>query len=80
MVVTLTSKRQVTFPAAVLEKLGVKAGARLEIIPSPHGFLIRPQRVNDSMLAPLKGHIRGKIKPLNLEAFRSQSYDPSLRD
>ena len=46
MVVKITAKRQVTFPAAVLEALGVGPGDRLELHEGPDGFLLRPQRID----------------------------------
>lgn len=79
MLVTVTSKRQVTFPARVLDALGVKPGDRLELQPGPDGFLLRAKRVDASRLAPL----RGKLKPAPafvLHAFREQAHDPALRD
>ena len=43
MIVKITSKRQVTFPARVLEAMGVKPGDQLELTESPDGFILRPQ-------------------------------------
>ena len=42
MLVRITSKRQVTFPARVLDALGVKPGDRLELREGPDGFSITP--------------------------------------
>ncbi len=80
MIAKITSKRQVTFPAAVLDALGVGPGDHLEIQPSPEGFLIRPRRVDRSRLAPLRPLIRPGTPPFDLETFRRQSHDRSLRD
>lgn len=44
MIVKLTSKRQVTFPASVLKVLGVGPGDRLELLESANGFLLHPSR------------------------------------
>ena len=54
MVVKITAKRQVTFPAAVLDALGVGPGDRLELQEGPDGFLLRPQRIDFASLAPLR--------------------------
>ena len=80
MVVRVTSKRQVTFPAAVLDALGVGPGDRLELQEGPDGFLIRPQRIDIASLAPLRDKIRRDPGPFDLEGFRSQPHDPTLRD
>ena len=50
MHVTLTAKRQVTFPAKVLAELGVAPGDRLEIVRGRNGFTIRPMRIDVSRL------------------------------
>jgi AbrB family looped-hinge helix DNA binding protein len=80
MLVKITAKRQVTFPAKVLDALGVKPGDRLELLEGPDGFLLRPQRVDPTRLAPLRGKLQRGAGTFDLDAFREQSRDPSLRD
>ena len=80
MVVRITAKRQVTFPAAVLEALGVAPGDRLELQEGPDGFLLRPQRIDFASLAPLPDKIRRDPGLFDLEDFRNQPHDPALRD
>ncbi|MCY4482079.1 MAG: AbrB/MazE/SpoVT family DNA-binding domain-containing protein [Spirochaetaceae bacterium] len=80
MVVKVTAKRQVTFPAAVLEAIGVGPGDRLELHEGPDGFLLRPQRIDFDSLAPLRDKVRRDAGPFDLEEFRSQPHDPALRD
>jgi AbrB family looped-hinge helix DNA binding protein len=80
MLVKVTAKRQVTFPAQVLEALGVKPGDRLELLESAEGFLLRPQQVDPSRLAPLRGKLRRGAGTFSLEAFRGQAHDSALRD
>ena len=80
MIVTITSKRQVTFPARVLNALGVRPGDQLELEEGPDGFTLRPRRINPARLAPLRGKIRGDGDPFDLESFRDQPHDPALRD
>ena len=80
MIVTITSKRQVTFPARVLNALGVRPGDQLELEEGPDGFTLRPRRINPARLAPLRGKIRGDGGPFDLESFRDQPHDPALRD
>ena len=80
MVVKITSKRQVTFPARVLAALGVQAGDRLELQEAPDGFLLRPRRIDPARLAPLRGKLRRGQGTFNLEAFREELHDPAVRD
>ncbi|WP_084318652.1 AbrB/MazE/SpoVT family DNA-binding domain-containing protein [Deferrisoma camini] len=80
MLLKITSKRQVTFPARVLEALGVKPGDRLELQESPEGYILRPRRIDPSRLAPLRDKLRRGKGTFDLEAFRNEPYDPSLRD
>ena len=80
MVVKITSKRQVTFPARVLTALGVQAGDCLELHEGPDGFLLRPRRIEPARLAPLRGKLRQGKGTFSLETFREQSHDPALRD
>lgn len=80
MHVTLTSKRQVTFPAAVLAELGVAPGDRLEIVRGPDGFILRPKRIDVARLALLRDKVKPNTKPFDIGAFRKQTYDPAFRD
>ena len=80
MLVTVTSKRQVNFPAHVLASLGAKPGGRIELTPSPQGFILRAKVVDASRLAPLQGSLGEIEQPFDINAFRDQSYDAALRD
>ena len=80
MLVKITAKRQVTFPAQVLDALGVKPGDRLELLEGPEGFLLRPQRIDPARLAPLQGKLQRGAGTFNLGTFREQAHDPALRD
>ena len=80
MLVKVTSKRQVTFPARVLDALGVGPGDHIELEEGPGGFLLRPKRLDPTLLAPLRGKVRPDAAPFDVETFRSQPHDPSLRD
>ncbi len=80
MLIRITSKRQVTFPAHVLDTLGLQSGDYLELIESPEGFLLKPRRVDLTALAPLRNKLsKGKGK-FDLAKFREQAHDPALRD
>jgi len=80
MIVKITSKRQVTFPARVLEAMGVKPGDHLELTESPDGYLIRPRRIDYSRLGTLQDKIAPGHPPFDIRKFREQAYDPALRD
>ena len=80
MIVKITSKRQVTFPARVLDALGVGPGDQLEIVEGPDGFALKPRRIDLSRLGTLRDKIRRGRGTFDLQNFREQSYDPSLRD
>lgn len=80
MFVKITAKRQVTFPARVLEALGVKPGDRLELEEGPDGFILRARQVDRTRLAPLRDKLRRGKGTFDLEAFRSKSHDRALRD
>jgi len=80
MIVKITSKRQVTFPAQVLDALGVGPGDQLELEEIPDGIILRPRRIDYSKLGSLKDKIDPTIEPFDIEKFRSELYDPSLRD
>ena len=80
MYVKITSKRQVTFPARVLEALGVRPGDQLELREGPNGFLLRPRRLDPSRLAPLQGKLRRGHGTFDIERFREEAHDPTLRD
>ena len=78
MIVKITAKRQVTFPARVLDAMGVGPGDSLELEEGPDGFILRPRRIDYSLLGTLKvpsGH-----PPFDMREFREQGYDPALRD
>jgi len=80
MIVKVTTKRQVTFPARVLEALGVQAGDRLELHENDQGFLLRPQRIDRTRLAPLRAKLRKGKGTFGIESFRRQPHDHALRD
>ena len=80
MFVKITSKRQVTFPARVLETLGVKAGDRLELLESPEGYVLRARRIDRSRLSPLQSRLRRGKGAFDLEKFRSKPHGRTLRD
>jgi AbrB family looped-hinge helix DNA binding protein len=80
MFVKITAKRQVTFPARVLETLGVKPGDRIELEEGPDGFVLRARHVDRARLAPLRGKLRRGIGTFDLEAFRNKPHARTLRD
>ena len=80
MVLKITSNREVTLPSEVLDAMGVNPGDHLEIIEGPDGFILKPRRIDYSSLGTLKDKIPPGHPPFDIESFREQPYDPSLRD
>ncbi len=80
MIIKITSKRQVTFPARVLDAMGVGPGDHLELDEGPDGFILRPRRIDRTRLAPLNNQIPTGLPPFDVGKFREESYDPALRD
>ena len=80
MLVKITAKRQVTFPARILDAMGAKPGDYLEVCPAPGGFLLKPRRIDESRLAPLKELIPADHPTFNISDFREATYAPELRD
>lgn len=80
MQATITSKRQVTFPSAVLQQLGVGPGDRIELVASPEGYLLRAKRVDHTKLAPLRDRVKPGTPAFELKTFRQQGYEKALRD
>ena len=80
MLVKITAKRQVTFPARVLNALGVKPGDRIEIEEGPDGFMLRPRHIDLTRLAPLRNKLPRGRGSFDLNTFRSKPYDRTFRD
>ena len=80
MIVKITSKRQVTFPARVLDALGVGPGDQIELTEGPDGFVLRPRRIDYARLGTLRDKIPSGHPPFDIETFRREPYDPALRD
>ena len=80
MFVKITAKRQVTFPARVLEALGVKPGDRIELEEGSEGFFLRMRHIDRARLASLRGKLRRGEGSFDLEAFRDKPHARTLRD
>jgi len=83
MQITLTSKRQATFPMEVCEAMRLMPGDRLELVAGPRSdeWVLRPIRIRHEQLAPLKGKLPRGTRSFNLEVFRKSAKDYApLRD
>ena len=80
MLVRVTSKRQVTFPARVLDALGVRPGDRIELQEGPDGFILRPRRIDFDRLGTLRSRLCGGQRAFDVGAFRDEPHGPALRD
>jgi len=79
MFLKITSKRQVTFPKRVMEKLHLHEGDILYVSETDGGILIQPHRFDVSKLAPLKAKIPSDLPPPDFDAIRHAALDPHLR-
>ena len=70
MLVKVTSKRQVTFPAKVLDELGVKPGDQIELVEGPDGYLLKPRRIDYSKLGTLNYLVKPDTPPFDIRKFR----------
>ena len=80
MLLKITSKRQVTLPAHVLDAMGVGSGDRLQLLPGPDGYLLRPRRIDYSRLGTLREKIPDGHPSFSIRTFREKPYDPALRN
>ena len=76
----MTTKKPKRGPGHALKALGVDPDDLLELEESADGFVLRPRRLDPSLLAPLRAKIRPDVGAFDVGACRRQPYDPSLRD
>ena len=69
MIATVTSKGQVTLPATLREKLGIRAGSKLDFSISPEGHL--EVEVMRGTLDDLKGILPKPPRALTLEEMEA---------
>lgn len=63
-IATLTSKSQITVPAAVRDALGLRAGSKLDFVPTADGFKVVAVQ---GASATLKGRFAGRAeRPVSL--------------
>ena len=70
MIVKITSKSQVTLPAHVRDRLGVKPGDYIELTESHDGYILRPKNINYSRLGTLRDKIPAGYPPFDIRKFR----------
>ena len=80
MLLKINTKRQITFPAHVLDAMGGGPGDRLELSEVPDGYLLRPRHIDYSRLGTLQGKITDGHPSFDIRTFREKPYDPALRD
>ena len=79
MIVTITSKRQVTFPKQVMKKLHLHEGDKLELSETDEGILIKPHRFDSSNFAALKSKIDEDLSAPDMDSIRYATLDENLR-
>ena len=80
MIAKVTSNRQITFPAQALDALGINPCDHLAVEECADGVILRPRRVVRERLVPLCDKLRPGYAPFDIQAFREQVHDSSLRD
>ena len=68
---TITSKRQITIPKAVFDKLGVKQGQKVTLYPVRDGFIGKPHR--ESRLLDFAGDLAHLDKGEPLSEIREKA-------
>lgn len=61
---TVTSKGQVTIPADVRARLGLRPGSRLAFVPTAGGYEIHPQAAS---IKDLKGAVPRPAQPVSID-------------
>lgn len=76
--IKITSKRQATFPAAVLAAMHVKPGDYLELIQENDNWRLAPVSIDYSKLGTLRHKISADHPPLDLNQWRKTTKDHVL--
>ncbi len=61
---TVTSKGQITIPADVRARLGLRPGSRLAFVPTADGYEIHPETLS---IRDLKGSVPPPDKPVSVD-------------
>lgn len=61
---TVTSKGQITIPADVRNRLGLRPGSRLAFVPTAGGYEIHPQAAS---IKDLKGAVPRPTQPVSID-------------
>lgn len=80
MLLKITSKRQVTFPKEVMDKLHLQSGDVIELQDTGEGYVLKPKRFDASLLAPLRNKVNMTLPAPNMDAIRYAARDIKLRD
>lgn len=75
----VSSKGQITLPAAMRRKLGIKPNSTVEIIAGGDGILVRPTRSIGELYGIFHDRVRGR-KPLGWEEERRQMEEAVARE
>ena len=80
MIVKLRQSVRSRFLRGYWTRWGSGPGDQLELEEGSDGFILRPRRIDPTFIPPLRDKIDPDAEPIDMETFRSQPYDPSLRD
>ncbi len=80
MYIKISPEGKADLPEQVLKDLGVGPGDQLAIEKTEDGFVLRPRRIDLSLLGYLRDKIPPDVEPFDIHRFREQAYDPKLRN
>ncbi len=74
---TVTSKGQVTIPADVRARLGLRPGSRLAFVPTADGYEIHPQAAS---IRDLKGSVPMPHRPVSIDEMNEAIATAAITD
>jgi len=74
---TVTSKGQVTIPAEVRARLGLRPGSRLTFVPTDGGYEIHSQTAS---IKDLKGAVAPPLQPVSIEEMNEAIAEAAATD
>ena len=92
MILRVTKEGNVAVPSDLLVAIGVQPGDQIDVEQGPESLILRPVKADSEVGTShsgkvdlsLLGYLRDKIKPgtppFDIEKFRNEPYDLSLRD
>lgn len=74
---TVTSKGQITIPADVRARLGLRPGSRLAFVPTARGYEIHPETAS---IKDLKGAVPRPTRPVSIDEMSDAIAEAATAD